>query len=523
MNGNSSKTRRRYGDAGFTLVELVVVIAVLAILAGVGAVAYNGYIDYANKGVDRATVGEIIHALELADYSDPTLFGSKPQGMIILSSEGVVGTTTATQQALDDAGLNSTLQYGKWDNAPDAASVKSIIFAKIKEELSYVGDTAQNGGTVKIGYADVASDCWDAVKQTAELLAKREGFDSTGDLNEEAVMLVMEAAMKAEGHTPEYEWSNFNPTYDGSTLGSALPSYLARNYAFANYLEKNYNYDGIEDDLAELRSVENLMEHPMSPTDFLTDNSGKSQQFKDAAQAYLNTTVIYNDGKELKQADIDCEAYYTFMEGMYAKYSGNLETFEEQDPSYPEDPSKKVTRYKYTGDVNNFWTDAGGYIATAAQLAAMTQSERDDLMESLPDEGSVVTVVVNGRNADGSLNITTNPPEIKPVASSGSTEGCTHEHSPESIEVNITQDSECNVTLCLTAGVTSCTLHAKNSAGSSSFDCTDKISEWNSSQSYVTFEGGGEYITITAIAAGNTSIDFAVGRTSMTINITVNE
>ena len=466
MKRNSSN--RKY-NSGFTLVELIVVIAILAILAGVGAVGYGAYIEYAKKGQDKATVGEIMHALELADYSDPTLFGDKPRGMVVLSSEGVVGTTTATQKALDDAGLNSTLQYGKWDNAPDVAYVKSIIFSKIEEKLSYVGESDGNGGTVKIGYADVASDCWDAVKQTAELMAKMDSIESDGDLNAEAVMFVMEAAMKAQGHTSEYEWSSFKPTYNGDTFGSALPSYLARNYAFANYLEKNYSYEGIEDDLAELRSVENLMDHPTSPTDFLTNNSGKNEQFQAAAQAYLTNTVFTKDGKAIKQADIDCEAYYTFMEGMYEKYNGNLESWEEPDPSHPEDPSKKVTRYKYTGDVNGFWTDAGGYIATAAQLAAMTQSERDDLMKSLPDEGSVVTVVVQGRKADGSLNITTNPLEVKPETSIGSAGGCNHEHTTGPIEIDLGKTASHNVYLCMTAGITTCQFNAIMNGSPSSF------------------------------------------------------
>ena len=503
MKRNSSTNTRTHalGRAGFTLVELLIVIAILAILAGIGAVGYTGYIEYTKKGLDKQTVGEIMNALQLADYSDPTLFGSKPQGMIVLSSEGVVGTTTARQKALDDAGLNSTLQYGKWDNAPDAAYVKSIIFKKIKDKLSYVGESDGNGGTVKIGYADVASDCWDAVKQTAEILTnkKMEGIESDGDMNAEAVMFVMEAAMKAQGHTSEYEWSNFNPTYNNETFGSALPSYLARNYAFANYLEKNYSYEGIEDDLAELRSVENLMKNPGSPTDFLTNNSGKNEQFQAAAKAYLNNTVFTKDGKAMKQADIDCEAYYTFMEGMYEKYNGNLESWEEPDPSHPEDPNKKVTRYKYTGDVSGFWTDAGGYIATAAQLAAMTQSERNGLMESLPDEGSVVTVVVNGRNADGSLNITTNPPEIKPVASSGSA----HELTTEAFKIDITQyNQEFNVYLGITAGVTECQFNAFNGGSSSSFSsCTvsgeqDGIISFNKETGLLTVTKGGDYTLV---------------------------
>lgn len=53
-------------NSGFTLVELVVVIAVLAILAGVGAVAYNGYIDYAHRASDEELLAAVNTAFAAA-------------------------------------------------------------------------------------------------------------------------------------------------------------------------------------------------------------------------------------------------------------------------------------------------------------------------------------------------------------------------------------------------------------------------------------------------------------------------
>ncbi len=59
----------RKSNAGFTLVELIVVIAIMAILAGVGTVGYSAYIKSANKGADKKLVGEYVRAIETAGNS----------------------------------------------------------------------------------------------------------------------------------------------------------------------------------------------------------------------------------------------------------------------------------------------------------------------------------------------------------------------------------------------------------------------------------------------------------------------
>ncbi|MBO5253099.1 MAG: prepilin-type N-terminal cleavage/methylation domain-containing protein [Clostridia bacterium] len=52
-------TLTRKANAGFTLVELIVVIAILAILGGVAVPAYSGYVKKAERSADEALLNEI--------------------------------------------------------------------------------------------------------------------------------------------------------------------------------------------------------------------------------------------------------------------------------------------------------------------------------------------------------------------------------------------------------------------------------------------------------------------------------
>lgn len=53
-------------EAGFTLVELIVVIAILGILSGVGAVSYNGYVQKANEAADAMLLDSVNSAFAAA-------------------------------------------------------------------------------------------------------------------------------------------------------------------------------------------------------------------------------------------------------------------------------------------------------------------------------------------------------------------------------------------------------------------------------------------------------------------------
>ncbi|MCC8138849.1 MAG: type II secretion system GspH family protein [Lachnospiraceae bacterium] len=51
------------------MIELIVLTAILAILAGVGASAYIGYTNAANKAADKQTVGDILHAAQVGSHT----------------------------------------------------------------------------------------------------------------------------------------------------------------------------------------------------------------------------------------------------------------------------------------------------------------------------------------------------------------------------------------------------------------------------------------------------------------------
>lgn len=505
MKRNSSN--RKY-NSGFTLVELIVVIAILAILAGVGAVGYGAYIEYAKKGQDKATVGEIMNALELADYSDPTLFGDDPSGYFVaLSSEGVVGSNAAVQKALDDAGIDATLSYEKWAGA-DAG----IIANKLKTALD--GLSFLDGENVNLTYAGVATQSWDAVKNAVEqmnALFSGNGFRvQGGDVKNMGPALVLAAAEAANESHPELDWKNFNPSTDNKT--ASLPALVARNYSFAEYLRQHCDYEGLETDIEALQNVLQTANGFIdgSYIDPFSDTT-KNQEFQDAARAYLETQVGTTG---LTQAQIDNKGYNQMMASMYEQYGSQLNKTVENGQTY----------YKFTGNASTFWDEAGGLLSTAGQMAQMTASQREDFISKLPSEGKVVQVIIEGRNADGTLRLRSNPSDASPKTESTGDGGCSHDHT-ETLDIIVDKPDSYTVNLCMTAGVTQCTLYAKKSGGSdeAAFTIIDLDALCSETLKVTATESGPNYksITITALKSGAVTLNIQCGRNVRKVNVVI--
>lgn len=105
--------KKSKNNAGFTLVELIVVIAIMAILAGVGTVAYTGYIKSANKGADKQLVGNIVRAVETGhnSYAFPmneVLQAAAnegiqvPVGFVVVKENGTETIQSASQTTVTD-------------------------------------------------------------------------------------------------------------------------------------------------------------------------------------------------------------------------------------------------------------------------------------------------------------------------------------------------------------------------------------------------------------------------------------
>ena len=124
MSKHFSETVKRVGknNAGFSLVELIVVIAIMAILAAVAVIGVSVYIPKAQQANDKQLISDIEDAMVYAGYAGT--FEEGESVYVVLSKDGVVNTIaagSALDQALTDAfGANYRtelkLSYDKWGN-----------------------------------------------------------------------------------------------------------------------------------------------------------------------------------------------------------------------------------------------------------------------------------------------------------------------------------------------------------------------------------------------------------------------
>ncbi len=399
MKRNSSKPKRRYGDAGFTLVELVVVIAVLAILAGVGAVAYNGYIDYTHKGVDRQTVGEIMHALDIAGYSNPELLADGETTAVFVTSKGTFTNNSAVKAAIEDAmGDISAVKL----SSDDWNGINGDIIAQLKK----VGGSLDSYMThindhPKASFASDFSDYWEIYKDVTSLLTS-EGIDvngsgtplkidpskydeksmtghilagySSGNIDADTVVRAWKSNFAIAGEVPGVQFSGFDLE-------------LARNYAFLSYAQR---LDTVASNAKLAADIENyadqLANHEKIATSFFNNDifvkGENSSDWSGIISTYLSD-----------QAESDAKAYLALMECgglVYNEYASKGKT-----PS-DEELAEAI----------------GGYVSLAGSV--MDGSSNLDDIQRFINSGTQGITITAKRNSDGTMILKVNPNSANP-------------------------------------------------------------------------------------------------------------
>ena len=489
MKGNSSKAKSKRSLGGFTLVELIVVIAVLAILAGVGAVAYNGYITYAQKGQDRQLVGEIMHALELADYSDPTLFGENGTTLVMITENGIKApdsTAAALKDAFGDLS-GYKLSYTGWKSMNSTKGIATALTA-----LATLSGSLEASGKslADIGYADVAADCWDKVQEAAEKLAETMkgmtpagGSGGGGDDVGMDVLAVLEVAKRSTESSPvDWKSASFDGLSGGGTgaggMMNMVSNKVARYHAFAVYLSKQPDFTGKDSIINQLETIfdeDGQLSENVTDFDLMT-SSGSSKLPSGADTAKFNEYLSNYMGN---QAEVDNKAYNTFMGAVWEQYKDSTTTDAGGNLRLKDDS---------LGLADTFFSEGRTLVDAAAQ--ATRNKDLLNFLTKFNSEGSPF-VSISASKVNGTLKFNV-PDELNPRAESSSDSTTDEEpgdsstcgqgaHSSGTVVVHFSgtaasvMNSSDTVTLCsIDGGFKSCTVTFDNgSAGNLLASCSN--------------------------------------------------
>lgn len=167
-------------NAGFSLVELIVVIAIMAVLVGVLAPAYLKYVEKSRKSSDISAFSDIINAT--TNVASDTQFEADIQSgsqFIITVASGAVVLTFDSDPTAAAAGVDSNSVASEWASVSKGEGYK----LKSKEFKAMSGSatgTVQKDNSVKWSAAAKAADTTDVF---AAMRNYSPDFDSKFDEN----------------------------------------------------------------------------------------------------------------------------------------------------------------------------------------------------------------------------------------------------------------------------------------------------------------------------------------------------
>lgn len=157
MSKHFSETVKRVGknNAGFSLVELIVVIAIMAILAAVAVIGVSVYIPKAQQAADEQMIADVQKAIDL--YTSGETLTPGQSGYVVIhknggGENGNVTTGGAMDQLITDAllatygdkyGTELKVAYKEWTGTLDAGSIDNIVDSSYYENTADLLDKVQ--------------------------------------------------------------------------------------------------------------------------------------------------------------------------------------------------------------------------------------------------------------------------------------------------------------------------------------------------------------------------------------------
>lgn len=147
-------TLDRHHDAGFTLVELIVVIAILAILAGITVPAYSAYIEKSKKSVDLQLMAAVNTAFTAAAAENGKSVAQLEGSELAIDADGVVTGLTVNMAATFAARTNDVAvkiqnafaDYFDAANNGAFKTIKSTTLTSGPDGFALPGAEGGNGG-----------------------------------------------------------------------------------------------------------------------------------------------------------------------------------------------------------------------------------------------------------------------------------------------------------------------------------------------------------------------------------------
>ncbi len=387
-----SETVQRVGknNAGFSLVELIVVIAIMAILATVAVIGVSVYIPKAQKAGDEQTISDVIDALTLHYYSDPENFTG---GYVVIAPKDS-GSSSADE--FGNAAMEATfgtdwknsvkLQYDGWTNTAGSVSVdyanssyqanQEQLLTDIQQLTNALQTFVENSGTQFIGtdYTDFANKYGIDVEDSVQV-------------SNAATLFVAEQTKSVNKDEFVKEWTrNYGAGYDLASANFAkqeignlgimgqLAAHYARAESLAIFVDAHYSDKvSFTHDGNPVSASEWLSKQPVSGTntdEVVTNITNITNQFAGyLGDATQRVQIIQAYGAS-DIAKADAEAYVSMMGAIVENSDELLDNVDKEGNMYTDGTVDQL--------LNDYMTAGSALVNCPAGSIAIVISAKDD-------------------------------------------------------------------------------------------------------------------------------------------------